>query len=148
MYRAIKHGLGTTVINEVGQVQKDVTLYGLYRADINSMASSTVSDEIGILVRFLNYLEGQSIELFKVTEITLSDYRDKLSDDGLTNNSVNLYITVICRFYWWAQMDGRVKNMIGYRDISKGDQDFFIRVDSPRESAHGALYRIPLPSEG
>ena len=65
MYRAIKHGLQDDIINEVGQVQKDVALYGLYRADINSMASSTVSDEIGILVRFLNYLEGQSIGLIQ-----------------------------------------------------------------------------------
>lgn len=80
---------------------------------------STIGYEAARLVRWLNHLLENEVDLYLVTVDVLVAHRKKLEKLGLQPSTINHAITSICKFYWIAESKGWCKNVIGFNDMAK-----------------------------
>lgn len=126
-----------------GVIQSDLTDYLIYRKFTSRMDYSTVANDARHLTVWQNYLEENDLSLYKASSLTVEHFRDFLDKKDLSKAYINKHLITICAFYWWAQKEGIVSNIIGWKDKSS-KTEFSIRVDKQSANSKSSLeYRIP-----
>lgn len=128
------------VIFTSGKTVVPVTEWLIERKFNIGLADKTVRADADHLVHWLDFCESEKIDyLSEPTTFTIERYRDEALS-RLSNASCDLYLSSICRFYWWCQNNtSYCSNMIGWpnkadstdfniivKKSSKGVNDFVI----------------------
>ncbi|MBJ7539926.1 tyrosine-type recombinase/integrase [Marinomonas transparens] len=128
------------VVFSSGRTVIPVTEWLIERKFNIGLAYKTVRADADHLAHWLEFCESEKMDyLIDPTTFSMQRYRDE-SLVGLSNESCNLYLSSVCKFYWWCQNNtSYCSDMIGWpnkaynidfniivRKPSKGGSDFVI----------------------
>jgi len=130
------------------EVRWDVSDYLIRLGRTKDSDQKTINAHGSHLVRFLNHCRDKDLEFYSVTNFDLENYRDELRLT-MSASSLRLHLSTLCRFYFWAQRNGIVSNMIGYRDIEKNTTPTLLEMLPAGEDKDGDFpFKIPfLPNK-
>lgn len=134
------------VIFTSGRTVVPVTEWLIERKFNIGLADKTVRANAHHLAHWLDFCESEKIDyLSEPTNLTIERYRDEALP-RLSNESCDLYLSSICRFYWWCQNNtSYCSNMIGWPN--KADNtDFNIIVKKPSKGVNDFI--IPFLKGG
>tara|TARA_R110001599_G_scaffold6042_3_gene30114 strand:- start:9566 stop:10795 length:1230 start_codon:yes stop_codon:yes gene_type:complete len=125
-----------------GRTVVPVTEWLIERKFNIGLADKTVRADADHLVHWLDFCESEKIDyLIEPTSFTMERYRDEALA-RLSNENCDLYLSSICRFYWWCQNNTvYCSNMIGWPNKAYST-DFNIIVRKP--SKGGSDFVIPF----
>ena len=126
------------VINEHGKLAEHVTLYLRHCMKVLLNDPKTVSFECSRLVEWLNYFKE---DLYDVTLNDLLEFRDKLRE-SLSASTINLKLSTICHFYWYARSQGWCgSHIIGINNMVRTER-YAIPVEPVTRG--GRYFKIPF----
>ncbi len=141
-YRAYKASKSPLIERSDGTTHFDLTRFLMFRMSFHANKYMTTYYEASRLANWLNFLTQNNVELYAADTSMIVQFRDEMLAKGKEPVYANLHIMSICGFYWWAQKEKIVSNMIGWLDIDHPERHYLIRVHKAKGNS-SSEFSIP-----
>ena len=129
------------VLDEQRLVVRPVSDWLRYQAVFFSYPSSTIGLYAEILVSFWNYLADRKVNWMDVDDKVLIEWRNYQEQElGVKKRTINQRLSTVFQFYWWAQNQGLVHEMMADPNTDKGTPSQGISVGLKAKKSRSGLH--------